>query len=497
MNKRDTITQTLTHAITYAITKTTATTAIKFKQIMFSVRSWSTWKHSLQGRLGVGLTLSVTLLWLASTLVSGVVLRTELDEAFDSGMEETAQRILPLAVTEILNRERPQLPQQIAVLRPNQAVRFHKELLSYLVRDVNGTVLLKSHDVDLTLFSALPTVGFSTKTGYRLYGESAVSGSIFIEVVEPLAHRQAAMHSAMLALLLPLLFLIPLSLLGVWLLVRASLRSVLAYKNAIATRGAGDLSPIVTAPLPSEIAPVSEAVNQLLARLRRALESERSFTANSAHELRTPLASALAQVQRLQSELVLGELANSAVQNRAQHIENALQRLVRLTEKLLQLAKAEGGALIAPAPYDVVPVLRYLITELSRFTGEHKLALQLPATAVFIMMDLDALGILLRNLVENAHKYGASEGIINVSLSSTGILSVRNAGAVLSAEVLSGLTGRFVRAANNKEGAKQGSGLGLAIVQAIAIGAGGQLTLHSPALNQSDGFEVRVQLPLA
>ncbi|ART81726.1 two-component sensor histidine kinase [Oceanisphaera profunda] len=466
------------------------------------------WMNSLQGRLGIGLTLGVTVLWLLAALASGLVLRTELDEAFDSGLEETAQRILPLAVTEILNRDPLTPPQQIAALRSKLAVNTHQELISYVVRGADGTLLLRSHDVDLALFAPLPNPGFSTQTEHRLYGESAVSGSIFIEVAEPLVHRQQAMLSAMWALLMPLLFLIPLSLFGTWFWVRVSLRSVLAYKATLATRGAGDLSPITEAALPSEIAPVSEAVNQLLQRLRRALESERSFTANSAHELRTPLASALAQVQRLQHATT-----DSALQDRARQIEVSLQKLSQLSEKLLQLAKAEGGALVAGTAYDVVPVLRYLMTELSRLTAESKLQLKVPDTAVLIMMDIDALGILLRNLVENAHKYGASESDINVSLSKTGILSVSNTCTVLAPEVLSGLTGRFVRGQNDiknvREGAKentelndqqsvkQGAGLGLAIVQAIALGAGGNLTLHSPATSQTDGFEVRVQLPLA
>ena len=485
MNKPDATTKTLTK-----------TTAIKFKQRLLSVLSLSGWRNSLQGRLGLGLTLGVTLLWLAASLVSGLALRTELYAAFDSGLEETAQRILPLAVTEIVNRDPLTPPQQIAALRPKLAVQPHQELISYVVRSADGTLLLRSHDVDLALFSAQPQSGFSTQAGYRLYGESAVSGSIFIEVAEPLAHRSQAMHKAIMALLLPLLLLIPLSLLGVWWLVRASLRSVLAYKNAIAARGAGDLSVIVAKHLPSEIVPVSEAVNQLLQRLRRALESERSFTANSAHELRTPLAAALAQVQRLQRAS-----PEPQVQARTQQIEHSLQRLVRLSEKLMQLAKAEGGALVAAAPYDAVPVLRYLVTELSRITGESRLQLQVPEVAVLTIIDMDALGILLRNLVENAHKYGAPEGLVFVSLSSTGLLSVRNSGPVLAAEILSGLTGRFVRGQHVQAGEhqqlKQGVGLGLAIVQAIALGVGGQVSLHSPALEQADGFEVRVQLPLA
>lgn len=446
------------------------------------------WTHSLQGKLGLGLTLGVTLLWLVVALISGLVLRTELDKSFDSGLEETAQRILPLAVTEILNRDPLTPPQQIAALRAKLAVKPHQELLSYVVRGADGTVLLRSHDVDLNLFASLPNLGFSSQGAYRLYGESAVSGSIVIEVAEPLSHRQQAMYNVILALLMPLLFLIPLSLLGTWLWVRMSLRSVLAYKTALATRGAGDLSPIMADALPSEITPVSEAVNQLLQRLRRALESQRSFTANSAHELRTPLAGALAQVQRLQSATT-----DPAILERSRHLEASLQQLSRLSEKLLQLAKAEGAALLAGAPYDVVPVLGYLITELSRLTAESELKLQVPESAVFTVMDMDALGILLRNLVENAAKYGDPASPIDVQLSNSGLLSVSNACAVLAASEVSALTGRFVRAST----VKQGAGLGLAIVEAIALGAGGQLTLHSPAINQADGFEVRVQLPLA
>ncbi len=84
----------------------------------------------------------------------------------------------------------------------------------------------------------------------------------------------AKRHSeALLALLLPLLALIPISLLGTWLFVRISLRSVLAYRRAVETRGVGDLSPISGARLPAEIAPLAEAVNHLLERLRKALRA--------------------------------------------------------------------------------------------------------------------------------------------------------------------------------------------------------------------------------
>ena len=444
---------------------------------------------SLQRRLGLGLTLGVTLLWLVATLASGLVVRNELDEAFDSALEETAQRILPLAVTEIVNREEPLLPQQIAMLRP------HTELLSYLVRDADGNVLLQSHDVDPSLFDARPQTGFRTLDNHRLYGESAVSDTIFIEVAEPLAHRRDATRDAVVALLMPLLLLIPVSLLGIWLLVRFSLRSVLAYKGAIESRGAGDLSPVTVARLPAEIEPVAQAVNQLMERLRRALESERSFTANSAHELRTPLAASLAQVQRLRREAPDGPL-----QQRVDQIESALRRLVRLSEKLMQLAKAEGGALVSIEPHDVDPVLVHVVEECRRAFAGRALQLSVPEqTPVFTTLDVDAFAILVRNLLENALKYGDKQQPVMVSLSQTGLLRISNGGPVVPEAVLAKLTARFVRApgshCTSHSGIKAGTGLGLAIVDAIASGAGGSVTLYSPALGRTDGFEAQVQLP--
>jgi two-component system OmpR family sensor kinase len=149
-----------------------------------------------------------------------------------------------------------------------------------------------------------------------LYGASALRETLFIEIAEPLGHRREAAREALFALLLPLLALIPVSLLGTWLFVRISLRSVLAYRRAVEARGVGDLSPIKVTRLPAEIDPLAEAVNHLLERLRKALEAERSFTANSAHELRTPLAATLAQIQRLHHEVPEGPLRLRAAKSK-------------------------------------------------------------------------------------------------------------------------------------------------------------------------------------
>ncbi|WP_210644499.1 HAMP domain-containing sensor histidine kinase [Pseudomonas sp. Tri1] len=437
---------------------------------------------SLQKRLCLGLTLGMTVLWLAATVGTWRVVQQELDEMFDSALAETAQRILPLAVLEISNREDADKAQLVA------ALKMHKEYLTYLVRDAQGRILMQSHDANPKIFSKQPTEGFSTTGKYRLYGASALRESVFIEIAEPLGHRREAAREALLALLLPLLILIPVSLLGTWLFVRMSLRSVLAYRRAVENRGAGDLSPIKVLRLPAEINPLADAVNHLLKRLRKALEAERSFTANSAHELRTPLAATLAQVQRLRHEAPEGPL-----RLRAAKIEHSLRELARLSEKLMQLAKAEGAGLLSQTPQDLIPLLAHVVDEW-RHSSDRLIELQLPAQAsVYSTIDPDAFGILLRNLIENALKYGAADQPIEVSLSDQALLRVVNGGPVVPEPVLQQLTERFVRGQSDVSG----SGLGLAIVKTIVQGVNGRIMLASPAKDRQDGFEVGVWLPLA
>ncbi|MBF7729070.1 sensor histidine kinase [Pseudomonas sp. N040] len=438
---------------------------------------------SLQRRLSIGLTAGIALLWIIAAIVASLAAREELNETFDSGLEETAQRILPLAVLEIVNREEDGRSQRIAALQP------HKEHLTYLVRDKQGKILMQSHDADPAIFNRFPLEGFTDTATHRIYTASALRETLFIEVAERLEHRREAALEAALALFWPLLVLIPLSLLGSWLFVRFSLRSILVYRGAIEARGAGDLSPIRAVQLPAEIDPLARAVNHLLERLRRALDAERSFTANSAHELRTPLAATLAQVQRLHSEAPEGKLRERAAQ-----IEKSLRELARLSEKLMQLAKAEGGSLLPETPQNLLPLLRHVVDELSRSNTAARLALQLPATdTVLASIDADAFAILLRNLIENALKHGAASQPVEIALSADALLRITNAGPVVPAAVLAQLTGRFVRGGSVAEG----SGLGLAIAATIARGVGASLALASPATGRADGFEVSVQFTRA
>ncbi|AOG06642.1 ATP-binding protein [Bosea sp. RAC05] len=439
-------------------------------------------RGSLQRRLALALTGGVMALWLLATVAAGLLLRREIDEVFDSALQEVVQRVLPLAYTEILAREADagSDPQRIA------SVGAHREYITYIVRDASGRRLLQSHDADLAQFPPNPAHGFSDGPSSRLYTEIAVSGTIVVTAAERPGHRQKAVRDAIRLLAWPLVLLLPLGIAGTWVLVAVTLRPVVAFRHEIEARGSGHLAPVSVSHLPSEIAPVAEAVNALMARVRRALDAERSFTANSAHELRTPVAAALAQAQRLRAELPEG-----AARARTVEIESALKRLARLSEKLLQLARAEGASLIGEAPEDLVPALRLVLDDLA---AEGAVAVALPPAGRFVStLDLDAFAILARNLIENALKHGDASQPVRVALTDDGRFSVVSPGPVLEPVMLAAMTQRFVRGTTMAEGA----GLGLSIVQAIAQGVGAEIAFVSPATGQAGGLEVAVRLPAA
>ena len=437
-----------------------------------------TTKSSLQKTLGTWLTSGIVVLWLLGVGAAGLIAQYEMNEVFDSALAETAQRILPLAVTEILNRESDTGHQRAPTLKD------HDEYLTYLVRKPSGELLLQSHDVDPDIFGPRPREGFSETATHRFYGASAVSDTIYIEVAEPLAHRRAAVLETSLALLIPLLLLIPVSLLGVWWVIKRSLRKVVILQQSIEARGGGDLSSVVIDHLPQEFEPIMISVNRLLERLRRALDAERSFTANSAHELRTPLATALAKLQRLNTET-----QDVRVKMQAGEIEESLHTLSRLSEKLLELAKAEGGGALSENYNDLVPILQMIANDCER-KAPGRLRLNLPGHSVTSLLDPDAFAILVRNLIENALRHGAANQPVNISLTDEGTLRVVNEGGVVPPETLALLRKRFVRSDTKT----LGSGIGLAIVEAIASGAGITLNLRSPAPGQSEGFEAELNI---
>jgi two-component system OmpR family sensor kinase len=436
--------------------------------------------RSLQARLGLSLGLVLTILWLLAATVTAVIVRGEMDEVFDSALRETAERILPLAVTDIVGREDQGVTQRLA------PIREHDEFFTYLVRDAEGRILLQSHAADAAVFPPWDGPGFRQTATHRFYSDAALQDTIRITVAEPLAHRASVAREIQMGLGLPLLIVLPIALLAIILAVRFSLDPLRRFRARLEARGARDLSEVPANDLPTEIGPLAKTLNGLLARLREAFEAERSFAANAAHELRTPLAGAIAQAQRLRAET-----QEPATEARAAEIEATLKRLTRLSERLMQLARAEGGRLRMDRSADLRAVARVVVDDLGRAIAKDRIALALPGTAVMSDIDPDAFAILFRNLVENALRHGAENTTVDVTLTADGLLSVANDGPVLPRDSLDRLTARFERANANADG----SGLGLAIVAAIADRIGSSLVLESPRPGTSSGFQASLRLP--
>ncbi|WP_026759010.1 ATP-binding protein [Sediminimonas qiaohouensis] len=436
---------------------------------------------SLQGRLALILGIGITLLWGVAALSTAQVLQHEIEEVFDSALEETAQRILPLAVIDIIGRSATDTVQRVAPLRP------HEEYFTYLVRDEQGRVLIRSHGANADDFPPYNGMGFDRTDTHRLYSDAAVQGTITITVAEPLSHRKEALHESLTAMVWPILLLLPLSIVGVFTVVRYSLRPLRDLRDALATRGAGDLSPVEGGGLPDEIRPVASTINQLMDKLKRALEAEQSFAADAAHELRTPVAAALAQVQRLRAHN-----SDPRTEAHAADVESALKRLKRLSEKLLQLSRVEAGRMRGETATDVRSVIEMVTSDFRAPEKGTRLTLDLPGTPILSDIDNDALAITLRNLLDNAIRHGSGGQPIEVWLGEDGALHVRNDCAPIDASQLQELPTRFQRGQTMSDG----SGVGLSIVSSIADRVGTRFEVRSPADGRARGFEAVFQIPL-
>lgn len=449
-------------------------------------------RTSLQTRLALAVGISVTLLWLAAAAVTAHRLGGEMEEVFDDGLKATAQRILPIARHDLREThgrrdaaEHDDDDDDDGERNAGREARYGEDV-TFVVRNREGQVLLASRGADAVTFPPFAGPGFVRTDTHQLYFEASPNGRLTIAVAEPLDRRTELSRNMLLGLLLPLVIVIPFSLLAIVLAVRSSLRPVRLLRQQLAERGAQDLSPLADRGLPKELRPISAGINQLLDRLTAAFNAERAFAANAAHELRTPVAGAIAQAQRIRAET-----SEEATGQRAAEIETTLKRLMRMSEKLMQLARAEGGRLQSDEPSDLRPILQMIVQDFSR-SDQERILLSLPDEPVLSKLDPDALGILFRNLVENAIRHGAHDGLVEASLKPDGALCVANDGPALSSDAMDRLMLRFERG----PGKVGGSGLGLSIIKAIADRTGMVLNVLSPRALGKAGVEIKVQLPL-
>ncbi|WP_208180281.1 sensor histidine kinase [Sinorhizobium medicae] len=441
--------------------------------------------RSLAGRLVLSLSLLLAVFWTIAVGLSIHVMRAEFDEVFDSALQETTERLASLVVDDYFRRDAGTGPNQVAALNPGAT----DEYLTYQVRDASGRVLLHSHNIGTEPYPAPLKPGFWSGNERRIFTIASVSDTLFVQVADSLAHRREATLESALTLLLPILLLLPLGMFAVrWVVVRAT-RPVNELRDAISTRDGSNLEPIVLQGLPTEIAAIPGSVNTLLGRLKLALQAERDLAANSAHELRTPLAGALAQM-----ELLADQLTEPDERSRSDRVLEALRRLSLMLEKLLQLSRAEAGIGASSTSVDLLALVKLLVESFQRSHQTATIELR-PSPGQSVLMravDPDAFAIAFNNLLENAARYGTAERPITVAISADGRITVTNAVSVPLDPDLDVYRARFRRGQTSKPG----SGLGLAIVDKLIAQMDGTMILRTVKLpDERTGFECELSLP--
>lgn len=288
-------------------------------------------------------------------------------------------------------------------------------------------------------------------------------------------------------LVLPLLISLPLLLLPAWLSVRLALRPWRRLSREIQDRGPDDLQPLAFVPRHRELSPLTRAINQLLDRLRAARQRERSFIADAAHELRTPIAAIQVHADALlqhpregrdkrDHELLAGLRASSL-------------RAARLVEQLLALTRSEAAAARTAAPLDLEALVQDSLAQLAPLAGTREVELDFETivdadTDAVVPGDADSLRSLLDNVIGNAVKYSPAGGAVRVRLrSSTDAvrITVTDEGPGIAPELRQRVFDRFFRAPDQP---LPGSGLGLAIAKSAA-------DRHGATLQLGDGPDAR------
>lgn len=258
--------------------------------------------------------------------------------------------------------------------------------------------------------------------------------------------------------------------------VRSGMRAVYQLSEEIAIRSGDDFAPLAVDKLPRELEILVRHTNDLLARMNETFAAQRRFVGHAAHQLRTPLAGL-----KLESELMLAKELPLDIRARAERIKNVSDRMIRVGQQLLLLARVDPEA----RPQDNfvrIDLCEWVRTSGAQWLDRTKavgvdLHLDAPEDAVWIEGDPILLDELLGNLIDNALRYAVDAKRIRLHVTSTPpTLAVEDDGCGISPEEQGKVFDAFYRSAQSIVG---GSGLGLAIVREIARAHGAWWNLLS------------------
>jgi two-component system OmpR family sensor kinase len=282
---------------------------------------------------------------------------------------------------------------------------------------------------------------------------------------------------------------------GGWLIAGRALKPLRTIAEVTRAISADDLARRLPTGGGAEVDALATALNGLFQRLERSLADVSRFTANAAHELRTPLA---ATMGRLEVELLHGKGEASARDTIGDALDE-LQRMRALCDGLLVLARADAGQLsAASATVDLAAVAARVVERDRPLAEDRGIALRLDAGAAFTRGDPQLLERAVGNLVSNAVAYGRAGGVVAVAVAvdaRSSTVRVEDDGPGVPTDERARLFDRFFRGAAAREQSPRGGfGLGLSIARGIVEAHGGAVT-YAPRDGGGSVFAVR--LPVA
>ncbi len=474
---------------------------------------------SIRRRLLVMLISSLVLVWLLSIALVHRVAEHEVEEVFDANLARSARVLQTLLLHEIEeeaaaaanardvtselgNEGLVRYPRLAAILAEHQSARELELLelcqaeagpdhpygsgLAFVARYADGSVMLRERGAPDLPPAAIGFIDLLLGAEqWRVFGLRDAATGLTVHVGEKVAFRAELVRYITRNTLLPMLFAMPLLTILVWVLVGRGLRPLQQVAAEVAARAPGALDPIHGDKVPQEIHGLLTALNRLFGRVAAAMERERRFTADAAHELRTPLAAMKTHLQ-----VARNRSAEPATQSSLEQALAGVDRATHSVEQLLLLARADArqASELMTSTVDLRQVAVDAASALSQRAVERGIDLGVePGAAVPIRGDETALRLLLRNLVDNAVRYTPTGGMVTVSTGTDADgpwLRVADDGPGVPADERGRMFDRFYRGAREPWGDGGGSGLGLSIVQRIA-------ELHQARVLLGDGIAGR------
>jgi len=446
--------------------------------------------RSLQNRMLATVLGLVLLIWLTICAAIWFDARHELDELLDAHLAQAAALLVmrqqqggelehhDSTDAASLHRYAPKVAFQV----------FHEGRLSLRSSNAPAAPMLGLRDVGRHAgFHSLDLDG----QRWRVFASRGAEHDVQVFVGEQLDARADILMGVLRGALWPMLLGLPLlALLLVWA-IRRGLAPLRELGHSLRQRSPLSLQPVTLSDAPAELSPPLQALNVLFERIATLLEAERRFTADAAHELRTPIAAI-----RTQAQVALGETDDLLRRHALEATLQGCDRATRLVEQMLTLARLEADQRPMTARVELATLARRVLAELApqALAREQDLSLTAPEGCHVAGNDT-LLAVLLRNLVDNALRYSPAGARIEVRLSAQGEgvrLQVADSGPGLAEADLARLGERFFRVLGT---GAAGSGLGWSIVRRIASAHGARL--HCASSTGLGGLEVSVDLPQA